>query len=71
MTQTSPPSPSDEERQHWAELARAAGWHVGELCHCEQPDLQALVGGDGWYAVNMCATCRRKVLRTGASRTEA
>lgn len=47
---------------HWAELALAQGWDVSRLCHCAEPDLLALVGGDGWYANNMCGNCRRKVI---------
>lgn len=65
------PRMTEEEHRHWAERALADGWDVARLCHCDQPDLRDLVGGDGYYAADMCARCRRKVerLRAHALRT--
>jgi hypothetical protein len=51
-----------EARRHWAELAREDGWEPAALCHCLEPDLIPLGGGDGYYLVNMCDRCKRKVL---------
>ncbi len=63
-----------DARRHWAELALDAGWDVGRLCHCHDPEPLALVGSDGWYAANMCGRCRRKLflaLRPDALRASA
>jgi hypothetical protein len=59
--------PTDSGLQHWAELALEDGWDVAAICHCPDPDLQALVRGEQWYAVNMCGRCRRKVIITPAT----